>query len=662
MKAGDRFGAGGRMFAVFAVLSLVPVLALGALLAIESGHQAQQRGIAQARGQAEVIARLLGETQLAGHSLRTSLTAVERRRVKAFAASEVASGGITRLRLRAPDQHVVFSSDAKPADRTDDEAAEAMKGESVASITHLNTDEGHGASGARSVEVYTPLRNPGTHKVIGVLEIYLPYEPIARDLQSQLVRLYFALGIGLALLYVLLAGLSYWTTSRLARQAARYHHLATHDPLTDLPNRSQFAQTIAATADRTRAEGGSAAVVFVDLARFREVNETLGHRNGDLLLSCVADRLRDGVRPQDTVARLGGDEFGLILPGVADPAGLRSVLNGVRTSLEEEINLQGLPLNVQTSLGAAFIPRDGEDPDLLIQRGDIALHVAKRNHTGDVVCFDRELDHFKSDRLALVAELRRAIAGDELVMHYQPQVDRRTGAVHTFEALVRWQHPSRGMLPPDTFLPIAEQTGLVDDLTAWVLRAVLTQLGQWRAQRPDLSVAVNISARSLEHPHLPRLVEESLQQAGADPDWLLLEITETALVNDAAHAAAVLHQLRDAGMRLSLDDFGQGYTSLSQLGKLPLSELKIDKSFVQNMLRNADDAVIVRSVVDLAHNLGLDVVAEGVEDAEILAALDDLGCDLIQGYWFSRPLPADQVPGWLAEFESQGVARPAVRT
>jgi diguanylate cyclase (GGDEF)-like protein len=652
----NRFGAGGRMFAVFAALSLVPVLALGALLAIESRHQAQQRGIAEGRAQAEVIARLLGETQLAGHSLRTPLTDAEKRRLKAFATSEVASGSVTRLRLRAPDQHVVFSSDRTPSDRTDDEAAEAARGESVASISHLDTDEGDGAAtGARSVEVYTPLRNPASHTVIGVLEVYLPYAPIAADLQAGLRRLYLALGVGLFLLYLLLAGLSAWTTSRLSRQSDRYQHLATHDPLTDLPNRAQFAGTLAATASAIRADGGSAAVVFVDLARFREVNETLGHRNGDLLLGTVAGRLRAGVRPVDTVARIGGDEFGLVLPGVGDPATLLAALAGVRARLEEEINLQGLPLNVQTSLGAAFIPKDGEDPDLLIQRGDIALNAAKRNHTGDVVCFDRGLDQFKSERLALVAELRRAIQRDELVMHYQPQVDQRSGSVHTLEALVRWQHPGRGLLPPDTFVPIAEQTGLVDDLTAWVLRAVLEQLREWRQQRPNLTVAVNISARSLEHPHLPQLVRDSLERTAADPDWLLLEITETALVNDAAHAAAVLQQLSDAGLRLSLDDFGQGYTSLSQLGKLPLSELKIDKSFVLNMLRGPGDAVIVRSVIDLAHNLGLEVVAEGVEDAEILAALRALGCDLTQGYYFSRPLPADQVPGWLAAFEQQDV-------
>jgi EAL domain-containing protein (putative c-di-GMP-specific phosphodiesterase class I) len=286
------------------------------------------------------------------------------------------------------------------------------------------------------------------------------------------------------------------------------------------------------------------------------------------------------------------------------------------------------------------------------------MYVAKRTHSG-IVCYDTAQDHYNAERLALVTELRWAVQRDELVLHYQPQVHQPSGEVRTLEALVRWQHPTRGLLPPDEFIPIAEQTGLIDDLTRWVLDAALSELAEWRRSMPELAVAVNISARCLQHPDFPQLVQDALDRHDAQSEWLILEITETALVTDAARAATVLGQLSSAGLRLSLDDFGQGYTSLSQLGQVPLTELKIDKSFVLNMLQKPGDAAIVRSVIDLGHNLGLDVVAEGVEDAASLDALRELGCDIAQGYFFSRPMPADQVIAWFAAPRSGSPASPA---
>jgi len=283
-----------------------------------------------------------------------------------------------------------------------------------------------------------------------------------------------------------------------------------------------------------------------------------------------------------------------------------------------------------------------------MRHADVAMYVAKRSH-GSVVCYDAAQDHYNAERLSLVAELRRAVQRDELVLHYQPQVCQPSGEVRTLEALVRWQHPVRGLLAPDEFVPIAEQTGLIDDLTRWVLDAALRQLHEWRASMPQLMVAVNISARSLQQLTFPGMVLDALSRAGASADWLLLEITETALVTDATRAATVLRTLTADGVRLSVDDFGQGYTSLSQLSELPLSELKIDKSFVLNMAESTSDAAIVRSVIDLGHNLGMDVVAEGVEDPRALDMLLDLGCDITQGFWFSHPLPADQVPGWIVQ-------------
>jgi diguanylate cyclase (GGDEF)-like protein len=644
-----RFGAGTRLFVAFAALSVVPVLGLGALLAVQYRHEVQQRGVDQARAQAELIARLLGETQLEGHDLRAGLSRGERERLRVFAASEVRTGNVTRLRLRAPDQRVVFSDDGSGlGGGVDEEAAEALDGTSEAEITRLNDDSVDvGPAGARVVEVYAAVRDPRTQAVIGVLEVYLPYETISTELGAGLHRLYLALAIGLGLLYLLLAGLSGWTTRRLGQNAAKYEHLAKHDPLTDLPNRTQFAHRIGQEIAAVERHGGGAAVVLIDLDRFREINDTLGHHNGDVLLTRIAARLAWSVRPQDTLARLGGDEFGLVLPGISDPAQIEAALTEVRAAIETEVDLGGLPISLDASLGVVFIPQDGHDPDVLLQRADVAMYVAKRAH-GGIACYDVAQDHYNPERLALVSELRRAVQQGELRLHYQPQLHQPSGTIRTLEALIRWQHPTRGLLLPDEFVPIAEQTGLIDEVTRWVLDSALASLCEWRSQTPDLVVAVNISARSLQHLQLPRMVLDALERVGAEPDWLLLEITETALVTDAERAATVLGELSAAGLRLSLDDFGQGYTSLSQLNELPLSELKIDKSFVLNMLQSPGDAAIVRSVIDLAHNLGMDVVAEGVEQAEAVQGLLDLGCDTAQGYWLCRPLPADQIAPWLA--------------
>ncbi|MDQ1708718.1 MAG: hypothetical protein QOG49_103, partial [Frankiaceae bacterium] len=646
----DRFAAAARLFAAFAALSLLPVLALGFGLAVQYRHDVKARGVAAGWEQAEVMARVLSETQLAGHDLSTGLTPVESARMAAFAADEARSGHVRRLRLRDHAQRVVFADDESGVNiKPDDEVAEALAGERVALITRLNSDFGDvGPAGERVVEVYTALTNPRTGRVIGVLEVYLPYGAIESSLHTGLVRLYITLGVGLGLLYLVLAGLALWVTRRLGRLAAQYQHLALHDPLTDLPNRALFGDRIAAAVSASRRHGTGAAVVLLDLDRFKEVNDTLGHHNGDILLTCVAKRLLESVRGIDTVARLGGDEFGLVLPGAATPDQVAASLARISEAIESEIELAGLPLSVEASMGVVFIPQDGETPDELLQHADVAMYVAKRAQTG-VVYYDPAQDDYNADRLSLVAELRRAFDRDELVLHYQPQVKQPTGQVDTVEALVRWQHPTRGLLDPDAFVPVAEQTGLIEPLTRWVFDAALRQLKEWHEVAPELVVAVNISARSLQRNDFPKMATDALARAGCRPEHLLLEITETALVTDAVRAAEVLQLLHDAGLRLSLDDFGQGYTSLGQLRHLPVSELKIDKTFVMNMLRNSSDAAIVRSVVELGHNLGMNVVAEGVETAEALASLQLLQCDVTQGYFFSRPMPAGEVGPWLAK-------------
>jgi diguanylate cyclase (GGDEF)-like protein len=397
-------------------------------------------------------------------------------------------------------------------------------------------------------------------------------------------------------------------------------------------------------------------VVLIDIDNFRQLNDAIGPANGDLLLTTVARRLRTSVRAVDTVARLGGDRFGLVLPGVERPDEVDATAVRIRDAIESEVFIDGLPIRAVTRIGVAFLPNDGTSPDVLIQRAEVALDVAKRTH-GPLTCYDPAQNDYSPERVALITQLRRAVDLGELVLHFQPKVTQPDGQVHCLEALVRWQHPTRGLLFPDEFVPLAEQTGLIDDLTRWVLTSALTHLQQWRVSRPELTVAVNISARSLHHLDLSQMIFDALTETKSEPSHLVLEITEAALAADPERAALILWHLSGAGLHLGLDDFGQGYTSLGQLTALPLNEVKIDQSFVLNLQENSGDAAIVRSLIELGHNLGVTVVAEGVESADTLETLVDMGSDIAQGFLFSQPLPADQVLDWLTAHAP--VSRPA---
>jgi diguanylate cyclase (GGDEF)-like protein len=426
--------------------------------------------------------------------------------------------------------------------------------------------------------------------------------------------------------------------------------------LTGLPNRTLFHRRV---VEATAAHGrdGPVTVAVIDLDRFKEVNDTLGHANGDALLRELGRRLGDAVRGGDTVARLGGDEFGVVFNGVDDPLDVRAALLRLLQVVREEIEVSGLPLAADASIGFAMSPDDGVDVDTLLQHADVAMYVAKAG-ANPVVRYDPGHDHYDAGKLALVGELRRAIDNDELVLHYQPKASVITGRVSAVEALVRWNHPERGLLYPDSFLPIAEQTGIIEALTRWVLTSALGQLVSWGHTVDDLAVAVNISARNISRGDFADMVMSALAAARIPPERLLLEITETAFVADPDRAGRSLRQLAAAGVRISLDDFGRGQTSLGYLSTLPLHEVKIDKSFVIDMLEDRSHLAIVRSVIDLAHNLGFEVVAEGVETEAILAELTTLGCDIAQGYLLARPMPAERLPGWLATHQSPLLTSP----
>ena len=432
----------------------------------------------------------------------------------------------------------------------------------------------------------------------------------------------------------------------LRELAEQNRHQATHDLLTGLPNRSRLREAISDAI----ADGGSGALLLMDLDRFKEINDTLGHHHGDLLLQELAGALRRRLRDTDTLARLGGDEFGILLPAGRESieAACASTLERIEQLLQQPFLVEGLPLNAEASIGIARYPTDADSADQLLQHADIALYQAKQAGAGHAY-YRAEHNRHDKGRLQLVGELRRALDQGELVLYYQPKLNLRNGSVERVEALLRWQHPTRGLLPPSEFIEPAEQTGLIHPLTRHVIQTALQQCRQWHERGTPLDVAVNLSMRNLSDPDFPGAVARLLDRFPLDPSSLLLEITESALTHDPRRAQTVLEQLRQLGVKLALDDFGRGYTSLSFLSDLPLQHIKIDRSFITDLAHNSKHTAITRAIINLAHDLGLEVVAEGVETAAANSILEQLGCDLVQGYYYTPPLPPDELDAWLRQ-------------
>jgi len=433
-------------------------------------------------------------------------------------------------------------------------------------------------------------------------------------------------------------------TARVRAEDA-LRHQALHDALTGLPNRTLLHDRLVHATHVAAREQAAFAVFLLDLDRFKEVNDTLGHAAGDALLERVAERLQGAVRASDTVARLGGDEFAVILPGV-DVADATRAADKLLTSLAEPVDVAGQRLAAGGSLGIALYPDHGGDAGALLRHADIAMYAAKREGGGHAV-YAPEMDLHTPHRLTLVSALRHAIADGQFRVHYQPIVDVTTGRVHLVEALARWQHPELGLLSPDQFIPLAEGTGLIAPLTHWVVEESLRQVRAWRDAGLDLAVAVNLSARALRDPALPDTVVGLLQAHGVPADHLRVELTESAVMADPAGALTILTRLAALGIRIAIDDFGTGYSSLSYLKRLPIDEIKIDRSFVTHMTRDGGDATIVASTIGLGHSLGLRFIAEGVESGDTWRSLEALGCDGIQGFYISRALPADELTRWL---------------
>jgi len=428
-----------------------------------------------------------------------------------------------------------------------------------------------------------------------------------------------------------------------SRLLDRLTHDSLHDALTGLANRQCFQGRLRTALAAARPD---AAVMLTDLDRFKEINDTLGHHHGDLLIREIAARIAETAPAIATVARLGGDEFALLVPGLDETAAVE-LAKRIREAIKEPCTLDGVSIEVDASIGISVAPDHGTDDSVLLKRADMAMYAAKSAHTG-VELYDRERDEYSPRRLALASRLRSAIENGEMLLHYQPQIAAATGAVVGAEALIRWQHPEYGLVPPIEFIPIAEQSGAIGQLTQWVLETAVKQLAEWRRQGLRIGMSVNASMRNLLDPAMAERLTELLRLHNVPEGILTLEITETHLMSDPGRTLPLLHRLAAHGVRLSVDDFGTGYSSLAYLNDLPVHEVKIDKSFLRTDGDNRSNDAIVRAIVSMSHHLGLETVAEGVEDAAAERALAALGCTKLQGFHIARPMPASDFNRWLA--------------
>ncbi|HJV22558.1 MAG TPA: EAL domain-containing protein [Holophagaceae bacterium] len=434
------------------------------------------------------------------------------------------------------------------------------------------------------------------------------------------------------------------------RKAAerQLHHLAHYDSLTGLPNRATSIGRIESALAMARREGKLAAVLFLDLDRFKLINDTLGHLAGDELLKVVGSRLRGAVREVDTVSRLGGDEFVVALVNLSSMGDVGALAAKLLKPLAKPVQVDGHELYITMSMGISIYPLDGEDPESLIKKADIAMYHAKRGGRNNFVFYDSRMEEDVSLRLLLANDLRRALAKDEIRVHYQPKHHPGTRELTSMEALVRWQHPELGLLGPDEFIPLAEETGIILPLGEWVLRHVALQHSTWRREGlPPVRIGVNLSGYQLQQPHFTSKVRSILAETGMRPECLEFEITETVIMQNPDLAVSVLKDFTGMGIRITIDDFGTGYSSLAHIKRFSVSSLKIDKSFVKDLETNATDAAIATAIIAMASNLNLQVVAEGVETAAQLAFLRDRRCDEVQGFLFSKPVPAGEISSYL---------------
>ena len=553
-------------------------------------------------------------------------------------------GEISGLEVWAADGRLMYADPGHPPDEQTMPAEELTRSLEGEPFTQQSEDEGRGLA---TLDVFLPVDLHDDGAVDVVVETLLPRDPINDEISRSTRWLYG----GAAVVVLLTAG---WLL-RLRRRHIANQHAATHDALTGLGNRTLLADR--AEKFFSGSQDGKTALLLIDLDGFKEVNDVLGHHVGDDLLVAVGLALPTACRDSDTVVRLGGDEFAVLLAAIPTSGAAVEAAKHLLEKLREPVTIGGVTVEADASIGVALAPDHGSDLAALLRCADVAMYQAKRQGT-DVAVYDSETDPREAQQLNLLAELRRAIPDGELQLYYQPK-SPVAGSVTEVEALIRWNHPQRGLLPPAAFMPLAERTSLIKPLTQWVLLEAARQCGMWQSRGLHLRIAVNVSPRNLLDDDLPATVLDAAAAAGISASQLEIEITETAVMADPQRVKTIVERLHSMGVSVAIDDFGAGYTSLSYLKTLAAKSLKIDRGFITHLLNHPADEAVVRNVIHLAHDLGMSTVAEGVETPAVWAKLSELGCDEIQGYVLTPPLPADEIIQWLSEHTSADLGQPA---
>jgi diguanylate cyclase (GGDEF)-like protein len=643
-----RVGAHLTLTRQVALLSVVPIVALGFILARVLQAQIVSRTLADESEAARIIAHIGIEPHLSPQDLRTGLTPAGIRALDQQLSARSVTQDLARIKIWNSHYKVIYSDDHSLIGRTlppSDDLLHALAGrpdDADVVTPRLHTETASEVGLGELVEVYVPLRFASSGPPEGAFEIYLSYRPIASALASDKRTIALLVAIGLALLWAILYRIVARASRRLRRQSRESYRLARYDQLTGLPNRTLFIERVTNAVRQESRHDGAVAVLLIDLDHFTEVNNTLGASNGDELLREVARRLRDELPGETLAARLGGDEYAVLCQRAQGIGAALRIAAAVQGSLEAPVSLDGVALNVEASIGVAVMGEHADDPDALLRRADAALAHA-RSRSSRLEVYSPACDQFDAVGLVLLGQVRSALERGEFIVYYQPKVDLQSRQIIGVEALVRWQHPEHGMLPPMRFIPLIEQTALVGPLTLHVIEQALEQLVAWRSSGIDLELSVNLSARNLIDPELPGQIAALLEQHGVPAERLIVEVTESAAVIDRGRAVAGLEALRASGVGVSVDDFGTGNASIEYLATLPASEIKIDRSFITDILEDRRSEAIVRSTIELARNLGLTVVAEGIESESVMCHLATLGCEVGQGYFISRPLPGDEL-------------------
>ena len=635
-----------------ALLSLLPTVALGLILAWVLQSQIVDRTLADATRSARIIARLGVQPTLTPQNLRNGLGASEISELDGRLNGPSVGQDLARIKVWNAAHQIVYSEDHSLIGKVlapSDDLEAALDGHPAGAQLIDPTKDSETASEVglgELIEIYVPLRFAAGGRPAGAFEIYLSYKPVAAAVQRDKRMIAVLLAIGLALLWAVLYRIVARASRRLRRSSAENYRLARFDPLTGLPNRMLFAEQLDRATHGAQGRADGVSVLLIDLERFSAINNTLGARSGDAVLREVGRRLEQCIEGAQA-ARVGGDEYAILCPGDGTTPRAQARAEEVLRALEAPVALEEVALDVEASIGVAVLGEHADDPEVLLQRADLALAHA-RSHGTRIEIYSPRMESSDAARLKLLGQVRGALATGQFTLHYQPKVDLQTRRIAGVEGLVRWRHPEHGLLAPDRFIPLIEQTSLIGPLTAYVLEQAVKQAASWRRRGIVLEVSINLSARNLLDQELPERIEALLREHGVPAEQLVIEVTESSAMADPDRAVRVLEALRRMGIGVAIDDFGTGNASIEYLTELPATELKIDRAFVTDILDSDRDRAIVRSTIDLARNLGMTVVAEGIESEETMEYLAAAGCAMGQGFVFSRPLPAEELTPQLA--------------